>query len=133
MTPQNAAFHLGLFCLLTGISSKNEIKMKITPNAPKNESGLAHLITMGKSTCGLSPLSVMILEFLLQDAIRVAVGAIQCISFQTPFTHIEVNLMSAPGRMERREVISILAGLILMYMHVYIICLANGINKHLTI
>ena len=25
--PQNAASHLGLFCLLRGISSKNEIKM----------------------------------------------------------------------------------------------------------
>ena len=28
VTPQNAASHLGLFCLLTAISSKNEIKMK---------------------------------------------------------------------------------------------------------
>ena len=28
VTPQNAASHLGLFCLLTGISLKNEIKMK---------------------------------------------------------------------------------------------------------
>ena len=27
-TTQNAASHLGIFCLLTGISSKNEIKMK---------------------------------------------------------------------------------------------------------
>ena len=28
VTPQNAASHLGLFCLLGGISSKNEIKIK---------------------------------------------------------------------------------------------------------
>ena len=28
VTPQNAAPHLGLFCLLGGISSKNEIKIK---------------------------------------------------------------------------------------------------------
>ena len=31
VTPQNAASHLGLFCLLTGISSKNEIKMRNYP------------------------------------------------------------------------------------------------------
>ena len=29
-TPQNAASNLGLFCLLTGISSKNGINFKIT-------------------------------------------------------------------------------------------------------
>ena len=46
MTSQNAASHLGLFCLLGGISSKREIK-KNTPNTPKNESGLNQLIMMG--------------------------------------------------------------------------------------
>ena len=30
-------------------SSKNEIKDEITPNTPKNESGLVQLIMMGKS------------------------------------------------------------------------------------
>ena len=48
MTPQNAASHLGLFCLHREISSRNEIK-KITPNTPKNESGLAQLKMMGES------------------------------------------------------------------------------------
>ena len=42
----DAASHLGLFCLLREISSK---KIKITPNTPKNESGLTQLIMMGKS------------------------------------------------------------------------------------
>ena len=46
MTAQNAASHLGLFCLLLGISSKND---KITPDSLSNESGLAQLIRMGKS------------------------------------------------------------------------------------
>ena len=49
MTPQNAASHLGLFCLLIGNSSKNELKWKITPDAPKNESGLIQMIRIGKS------------------------------------------------------------------------------------
>ena len=49
MTPQNAASHLGLFCLLTCFSSKNEIKIKFTPYAPKNENGLIQMIKMGKS------------------------------------------------------------------------------------
>ena len=37
MTPQNAASHLELLCLLNGNSLKNEIKMKITPDAPKTK------------------------------------------------------------------------------------------------
>ena len=45
-TPQNAASHLGLHCLLTGISIKNEIKK--TPGSPKIESGLVQMIMMGK-------------------------------------------------------------------------------------
>ena len=50
VTPQIAASHLGLFCLLGGISSKNEIKKnKITPDTPQNESRLAQLIKLGKS------------------------------------------------------------------------------------
>ena len=49
MTPINVASHLKLFYLLKSFSSKNEIKIKISPNAPKNESGLVHLINMGKS------------------------------------------------------------------------------------
>ena len=49
MTPQNAASHLGIFCLYGEISSKNEIKIKITPNTPKNESGLIQLMMMGES------------------------------------------------------------------------------------
>ena len=49
LTPQNAASHLGLFCLHREISSKNDIKIKITPNTPENEIGLIQLITMGKS------------------------------------------------------------------------------------
>ena len=49
VTPQNAASHLGLFYLLTGNSSKNEIIMKKTPDAPKNENGLIQMIRMGKS------------------------------------------------------------------------------------
>ena len=51
VTPQNAASHLGLFCLLTGISSENKIKMKKknTPDVPKSESGLIQMIRMGKS------------------------------------------------------------------------------------
>ena len=44
-----AASDLGLFCLLKGISSKNEIKMKITPDVPKNENGLTQMIRKGKS------------------------------------------------------------------------------------
>ena len=36
-----AASHLGLFCLLTRLSSRNELKIiKITPDSPKNENGL---------------------------------------------------------------------------------------------
>ena len=38
--PQCAAFHMGLFCLLTWFSSKNEIKKKNTLGAPKNLTGL---------------------------------------------------------------------------------------------
>ena len=49
MTPQNAASHLGLFCLHREILSKNEIKIKIIPNTPKNVSGLMQLIMMGES------------------------------------------------------------------------------------
>ena len=50
MTPQDAASHLGLFCLHREISSKNEItKIKITHNTPKIESGLIRLIMMGES------------------------------------------------------------------------------------
>ena len=36
-----------IFCLLNGISSKNEIKIK--KKTPKNESGLTQMIMMGKS------------------------------------------------------------------------------------
>ena len=50
---QNAASHLGLFCLLGGFLSKNEIqikkKKKNTPNTAKNEGGLIQLIMIGKS------------------------------------------------------------------------------------
>ena len=42
-----AAFHLGLFCLLRGISSKNGIKIQNHSFVPKNESGLVQLIGMG--------------------------------------------------------------------------------------
>ena len=45
---QNAASHLGLFCLLGGISSKNDMRIK-NHYYPKNESGLTQLIMMGKS------------------------------------------------------------------------------------
>ena len=40
MTPQNAASHLGLFCLLSLFSSKNEIKVKnyiFAFDAPRNK------------------------------------------------------------------------------------------------
>ena len=47
MTLQNAASHLGLFCLHRGISSKNRIEH----STPKNESGLIQLIMVGKSIC----------------------------------------------------------------------------------
>ena len=47
--PQNAVSHLGLFCLLNKNSSKNGIKLKISPNTPKNESGLIQLIMMGET------------------------------------------------------------------------------------
>ena len=33
---KNAAYHLGLFCLVTGILSKKNEKKKITPDAPRN-------------------------------------------------------------------------------------------------
>ena len=46
---QNAASHLGLICLLTGFSPKNEIKMKFTPDTHKNKNGLIQMIGMGKS------------------------------------------------------------------------------------
>ena len=59
MTPQNAASHLGLFCLHGEISSKNEIKKKkkkkkkkknrIDPGAPNTRIGIAQMIRMGKS------------------------------------------------------------------------------------
>ena len=49
VTPQNAASHLGLFCLLNENSSKNGIKIRISPNTPKTESGLFQIIMMGKS------------------------------------------------------------------------------------
>ena len=50
MGKQNiAASHLGLFCLVTLISSKNEIKMKNTPDVRKNENGLIQITRMGKS------------------------------------------------------------------------------------
>ena len=45
--PQNTASHLGLFCLLKGISSRNEIILN-TPDGAKNESGLTQMM-MGKS------------------------------------------------------------------------------------
>ena len=45
---KNAAFHLGLYCLLTVISPPNEINLDINiPEFPKN--GLTQLIRMGKS------------------------------------------------------------------------------------
>ena len=45
-----AASHLRLSCLNREISSKNESKnKKITPNTPKNESGLTQLIMLGES------------------------------------------------------------------------------------
>ena len=47
-TSANSIAHLGLFCLHRENSSKNEI-IKITPNTPKNESGLTQLIMMGES------------------------------------------------------------------------------------
>ena len=49
-TPKNAAFHLGLYCLVTVISQPNEIKLHVyinIPDFPKN--GLTQLIRMGKS------------------------------------------------------------------------------------
>ena len=52
VTPQTAASHLGLFCLLKALqkfSSKNEIKMRNSPDAPINESGLIKNMRMGKS------------------------------------------------------------------------------------
>ena len=49
-TGGNQASHLGLFCLYREISSKNEIKIQITLNTPRNENGLIQLIMMGKST-----------------------------------------------------------------------------------
>ena len=39
-TPQNAASHLGIFCLLRGISSKNGIKYKWT--RPNDNNGKVH-------------------------------------------------------------------------------------------
>ena len=52
VTPQNAASHLGLFCqtfCLENFHRKIELNLKISPDAPKNESGLTQMITMGKS------------------------------------------------------------------------------------
>ena len=50
--PQNAASHLGLFHVLIRISSKIEIDIKKdTPDDPKNETGLAEMLTMGKFIC----------------------------------------------------------------------------------
>ena len=50
VTLQNAASHLELFCLLIEISLKNGLKMKITPNTPKNElEWKIQLIMMGES------------------------------------------------------------------------------------
>ena len=50
MKPQNAASHLGLFCLLReNLSKKVNKKSKITPDVPKTESGLTQMITMRKS------------------------------------------------------------------------------------
>ena len=47
-TPKNAAFHLGLYCLVTVISPPNEIKLYINiPDFPNN--GLTQLIRMEKS------------------------------------------------------------------------------------
>ena len=46
VTPQNAASYLRLFCMLTNISSKNELK--ITPEALKSDSGLIKMSRMGK-------------------------------------------------------------------------------------
>ena len=45
MTPQNAASHLGLFCL----HKENSSKIKIIPDFPQNESGIFQTIAMGKS------------------------------------------------------------------------------------
>ena len=47
-TPQNAASHLGLFCLLTKISSKNKNENN-TPDVPENESGHIKMIRMENS------------------------------------------------------------------------------------
>ena len=48
-SPKWDATDCSLYCLLRGISSKNGIKIKITPDAPNNESGLTQMITKGKS------------------------------------------------------------------------------------
>ena len=48
LTPHSAASHLGLYCLLKGISSKNE---KIMPDSPNIENGLIQITTMGNPIC----------------------------------------------------------------------------------
>ena len=47
-TPQNVASHLGLFCLLKGFSLRNGIKIHNHSNAPKDDSGLTQIMTIGK-------------------------------------------------------------------------------------
>ena len=42
--PQNAMSNQGLHCLLTGISIKNKIKWKSTPDTPKMTNGLVQYI-----------------------------------------------------------------------------------------
>ena len=45
-TPQNKASDRGLHCLLTGISIRNKMKWKSTPETPKSGNGLVQLIRM---------------------------------------------------------------------------------------
>ena len=68
MTPQNAASHLGLFCLLREFSSKIKQNLKITTDAPKNESGLTQMIVMGKS---ISQIWVKKLDFEALDLLSI--------------------------------------------------------------
>ena len=47
---RSAAFHLGLYCVLTVISPPNKIESNINiPDSPKNENGLTKMIRTGKS------------------------------------------------------------------------------------
>ena len=47
---QNAASDQGLHCLLTGMSIRNRLKMKSTPNTHKIGNGFVQLIRMDRST-----------------------------------------------------------------------------------